>query len=362
MPIEYPRMTHEFNRREPRAHRARSGSKAARAELSIPNASKRDAPTPPLVFPEPYRQPAHRGPWPRVSRLRTRLNPYCREKQTHIVARVQLSGLFVYPIKACGGIALAEAEVVERGLAFDRRYLLVDKTGTFVSQREVPRLCLVATAFDGDTLQVSAAGKAPLELPRRPTDDADRARRTDRALREWRVWDDVGRALELESGSRWFSELLDDEVSLLYMPDSERRAVNPKRAQPGDIVSFADAYPLMLMSEASLADLNRRLDAPLDMRRFRPNLVIAGGEPYVEDGFARVQIGGLSFRGVKRCERCIVTTVDPETGELGKEPLRTLAQYRLEDGAVWLGMNLIHDACGALRLGDRVTVQPAAGR
>jgi uncharacterized protein len=266
------------------------------------------------------------------------------------VRRVQLSGLCVYPIKACGGIALAQADLVERGLAFDRRYMLIDKTGTFITQREVPRLCLVATAFDGERLLVSASGKATLELPRQPLPEAQLQRRA------YRVWDDVGSALEHAAGSRWFSELLDDQVSLVFMPDAERRGVNPKRARPGDIVSFADAYPLLLMSESTLADLNQRLEQPVEMRRFRPNLVISGGEPYVEDGFAQVQIGGLSFRGVKRCERCVVTTIDPETGEQGKEPLRTLSRYRLEDGNVWLGMNLIHNGPGTLRLGDNVTV------
>lgn len=263
---------------------------------------------------------------------------------------MQLSGLFVYPIKACGGVTLEQAELVERGLAFDRRYMLVDRAGTFITQREVPRLCLVATAFDGDRVLVSTPGKATLALPRQPLPGTAQQRRT------YRVWDDVGTALEHPEGSRWFSELLNDEVSLLYMPDTEQRRVNPKRAQPGDIVSFADAYPLLLMSEASLGDLNHRLGEPVKMRRFRPNLVLSGGEPYAEDGFSRVQIGQLWFRGVKRCERCVVTTIDPETGEQGKEPLRTLSYYRLEDGNVWLGMNLIHDSRGTLRLGDRVTV------
>jgi len=138
------------------------------------------------------------------------------------------------------------------------------------------------------------------------------------------------------------------------MPDSERRVVNPERARPGDIVSFADGYPMLLISEASLSDLNRRLDEPLEMRRFRPNLVIAGAEPYSEDGMAALRIGEVTFRGVKRCDRCVVTTINPDTGEKGKEPLRTLAKYRLEDGKVWFGMNLIHDGSGRLKLGDPV--------
>lgn len=290
-------------------------------------------------------------PWPSASGLAppSAAGTCYVENKTHIVTRVQLSGLFVYPIKACGGVALEQAELVERGLAFDRRYMLVDKSGTFITQREVPRLCLVATAFDSDRLLVSISGKSTLELPRQ-------ALAVDLQRRPYRIWDDVGSALEHPEGSRWFSELLNDDVSLLYMPDAERRGVNPKRARAGDIVSFADGYPLLLMSEASLGDLNRRLPAPVEMRRFRPNLVISGGEPYAEDGFARVQIGASSFRGVKRCERCVVTTIDPETGEQGKEPLRTLSHYRLEDGNVWLGMNLIHDHPGLLRVGDRVLV------
>jgi uncharacterized protein YcbX len=197
---------------------------------------------------------------------------------------------------------------------------------------------------------VSAPNRTTLELPRQPPADAAFTRRT------YRLWDDVGSALEHEAGSRWFSELLDDDVSLVYMTDTEQRRVSPKRARPDDIVSFADAYPLLLMSEASLNDLNQRLDEPVRMSRFRPNLVISGGEPYAEDDYTWLQIGALAFRGVKRCERCVVTTVDPDTGEQGLEPLRTLATYRLEDSKVWLGMNLIHDALGTLRVGDAVTV------
>jgi len=343
-------MTVEFN---PPARRAAGPLwvfEAARAKLSVTSASRpavsRDAPAFSKVLSQTY------GPWPCASGLAPPSScPYLqRREQNSYSGRVQLSGLFVYPIKACGGVALEQAELVDRGLAFDRRYMLVDKAGTFITQREVPRLCLVATNFDGDRLLVSTAGKSMLELPRQGSLEAAWQRRP------YRVWDDVGNALEHAAGSRWFSELLDDDVHLLYMPDAERRAVNPKRARPNDIVSFADGYPLLLMSEESLGDLNGRLDAPVEMRRFRPNLVISGGEPYAEDGFASVRIGELSFRGVKRCERCVVTTIDPETGEQSKEPLRTLSHYRLEDGNVWLGMNLIHDRHGTLRLGDSVTV------
>jgi uncharacterized protein len=267
-----------------------------------------------------------------------------------IVLGVRLSGLFVYPIKACGGISLDHADVVERGLAFDRRYMLVDRTGTFITQREVPRLCRVATALEQDRIVASAPDAKPLELPRQLSPDAGFERHV------YQVWESFGNALCHPAGSRWFSEFLNDEVTLVYMPDSERREVNPKRARPDDIVSFADGYPMLLISEASLADLNSRLDAPLEMRRFRPNLVISGCEPYAEDTFTTLSVGGIGFRAVKRCDRCVVTTIDPETGERGKEPLRTLSHYRLEDNKVWFGMNLIHDGSGTLHVGDAVSL------
>lgn len=258
---------------------------------------------------------------------------------------MRLSGLFVYPVKGCAGIALERATLVARGLELDRRYMLIDRAGRFVSQREAPRLCLVGTALAGSQLVLEAPGAPTLAIPQ-TLHEAENERVASQ------VWEHTGSALRHDAGSRWFSDFLGDDVRLVYMPDSERRAVNPKRARPGDIVSFADGYPLLAISEASLADLNARLDLPLDMRRFRPNLVLSDCEPFAEDALQTLSIGGVSFRAVKRCERCSVTTVDPDTAERGKEPLRTLAKYRLEDGKVWFGMNLIHDGPGELRLGD----------
>ena len=174
------------------------------------------------------------------------------------------------------------------------------------------------------------------------------------------VWDHVGSALRHDEGSRWFSSFLGDHVSLVYMPDTERRQVSPERSLPSDIMSFADGYPFLLLSEESLEDLNARLAAPVTMTRFRPNLVISGCLPYAEDHFSRLSIGSVAFRAVKRCERCSVVSVNPSSGERGQEPLRTLARYRLEDSKVWFGMNLIHDGPGVLRLGDEVRLAGAA--
>jgi uncharacterized protein YcbX len=172
------------------------------------------------------------------------------------------------------------------------------------------------------------------------------------------VWDDTCSATWLgEPSARWFSEFLETDCNLVHMADRHVRPADPIFAPPGARVSFADGFPFLLISEESLADLNRRLVAPLPMNRFRPNLVVAGGEPYAEDGWKRIEIGGLSLRVVKPCGRCVVTTTDQDTGERGQEPLRTLATYRRQDGLVMFGQNVIHEAPGRLRVGDAVVLR-----
>lgn len=258
---------------------------------------------------------------------------------------MRISALTVYPIKACRGIDLPRARVVERGFEFDRRYMIVDADGEFVTQRTHKELALVTTALSGDGFELGAPGLEPLWLPRRH-DGGARVRAS--------VWGHEGVGALHEQGSEWLSVYLRGPYRLVYMPDDHERPVNPARSRPGDIVSFADAYPFLVISEASLAELNRRLPRPLGMRRFRPNIVISGASPFAEDGFARVRMGSISFRGPKRCDRCVVTTIDPETGQAGPEPLKTLASFRKEDGKVWFGMNLIHDGLGELAVGDDV--------
>jgi uncharacterized protein YcbX len=253
----------------------------------------------------------------------------------------------VYPIKACRGVRVHEWPVVERGFDADRRWMIVDESGMFLTQREVPRLALVSVAFEAGSLRVSRPGSSPLLLPR--SYDVGPARSV-------RIWNDLSLGCAHSAGSTWFSEFLGAPHELVYMPDTAHRAVNPARARPGDIVSFADGYPFLLTSEASLADLNRRLAEPIPMERFRPNIVVSGGEAFAEDEYKSLRLGELTFRAAKRCDRCSVTTVDVETGERGKEPLRTLATYRLWDSKVWFGMNLIHDGPGVLRVGDTVHV------
>jgi uncharacterized protein len=256
-----------------------------------------------------------------------------------------ITALYVYPIKSCRGISVSEWPVAERGFVADRRWMIVDAAGKFVTQRDTPQLSQVSITLEGNQMRLTAPKLQELVLPRSFDCGAERS---------VQIWDDTTEATEHPTGSAWFSSYLGSPHELVYMPDRHQRAVNPARAQPGDIVAFADAYPFMLISEASLADLNSRLEAPISMARFRPNIVISGTEPYAEDAYARLRIGEIAFRGPKRCDRCVMTTIDPDTGLRGKEPLRTLAKYRLEDRKIWFGMNLIHDNQGSLRVGDAV--------
>jgi MOSC domain-containing protein len=259
---------------------------------------------------------------------------------------LRLSALHVYPIKSAAGLAPAEWEVDHFGLRHDRRWMVVDAAGRMLSQRTHPRLALVRPSVGPGILRVETAGMPVLELPLAPA-----AVVTTSAT----VWDDTCAAVWTgERAARWFSDVLDADCNLVYMPETTLRPASTDYAPVGHRVSFADAFPFLVVSEESLADLNARMLAPLPMNRFRPNLVIAGGMPYVEDGLATFRIGELRFRGVKPCDRCVVTTTDQATGERGLEPLRTLATYRRRDGKVLFGQNVVHEGTGALAVGAAI--------
>lgn len=257
-----------------------------------------------------------------------------------------LSQLTVYPIKSAGGVFIRSWEVDDFGLRHDRRWMVVDGGGRQVTQRTHPRLALARPAFAGDRLRISAPGLTDLELPLRPAGGI-----TTTVV----VWDDVCEAVWLgEDAAAWFSRLLAAPVSLVYMPESTLRPANPAYVRAGVRVSFADAFPFLLLSEESLADLNGRMAVALPMNRFRPNLVVRGGAAFAEDELGEFAIGTVRFRAVKPCDRCALTTTDQETAERGVEPLRTLATYRKRDGKVYFGQNVVHTGTGRLEIGDRV--------
>jgi len=257
-----------------------------------------------------------------------------------------LSGLVVYPIKAAKGIAVADWEVDQFGLRYDRRWMVVNPSGQFLSQRTHPRLALIVPSIEGELLRVTAPGMPPLEMALHPSDTV----RT-RVV----VWRDMCAASWTgERPAGWFSEFLGTPCSLVHMPEQGDRLADPSYAAPDTRVSFADGFPFLLASEASLGDLNHRLPEPLPMERFRPNLVVVGARPYEEDEWGAIQIGEIPMRVVKPCGRCVVTTTDQGTAERGSEPLRTLATYRKRNGQVEFGQNLVHQHPGRLRVGDPI--------
>ena len=254
-----------------------------------------------------------------------------------------------YPIKGMKPQHLEAAKIERRGLAHDRRWMLVDANGRFISQREHARLALMEVEVTTAGLRVQAPGAEPLSV-QKPLPEV--ARRT------VQIWDDAVEAvLADERAHRWFSKVVGFDCQLVYMDEAAARPVDATYAvRSTDEVNFADGYPVLLTTEASLADLNARLKTPVPMERFRPNLFVAGCAPFEEDTWRQIRIGEVAFHVVKPCARCVVTTIDQDSGLAGKEPLRTLATFRNQGNKVYFGQNLIPDAPGIIRVGDRVEV------
>ncbi len=265
-----------------------------------------------------------------------------------ISAFMIISQVTRYPIKSCKGIPCTSAQVERRGFQLDRRWMVTYEDGLLMTQRKVPKMALISVAIGPDHLAVNAPGMPELLVPFDPT-KAD--------VLQVQVWDNVVPALHVGTApSSWFSRFLGIPAKLVMMPESTVRPVNPRYAVAQDEVSFADAYPYLLLSEASVEDLNGRLESPLPMNRFRPNLVVKGCEPYEEDRWRVIQVGKITFHVVKPCSRCVLTTVDQDTGIKGEEPLHTLSTYRTRDNNVLFGQNLIATNTGAVTVGDRVEV------
>lgn len=254
--------------------------------------------------------------------------------------------IFIYPVKSLGGIRLSEAIVEEKGFRLDRRWMLVDEEGMFVTQRKHSQLALLQVSLGNDELVVThkidpkKSVKIPLEFAVGPELLVT-------------IWDDqvlarvVHPTLDL-----WFSEFLGFKVNLVMMPESTHRKVNPKYAVHAESVSFADGMPYLIIGLESLNDLNSRMEKPVSMNRFRPNIVFSGGSPYLEDSLRKIRIGEVEFQIVKPCARCVLTTVDPEVGIKGKEPLATLSTYRTLNGKVYFGQNVVALQSGKISIGD----------
>ncbi|MFA9190895.1 MOSC N-terminal beta barrel domain-containing protein [Flavobacterium sp. FZUC8N2.13] len=268
---------------------------------------------------------------------------------------LQLSEIWIYPVKSLGGIALQHSKVTDRGLEHDRRWLLVDENDCFITQREHPKLALFQPEIAGDFLKIShkdvqesvAVSLFPV-LPETTT----KIKVT--------VWEDVVAAFEVSPEvSDWFSSILGFNVRLVYMPDESLRKVDPDYAvSPNNVTSFSDGFPFLIIGQSSLDDLNSRMAKAVSIRRFRPNFVFSGGKAYEEERWEEFTIGTLSFYGVKPSGRCVMITVDPESGTIsGKDPLLTLSKYKTKGNKVIFGQNVIAQQQGSIGVNDVVKVQ-----
>ncbi len=265
----------------------------------------------------------------------------------------KLSSLTQYPIKGCGGMALERAEIDESGLVGDRLLFLIDENGEALGQEELPRMALIQAQLDGARLAVSAPGQRPLELT--VTDRGD--------SRHTKHWHDEAPAVDQgDEAARWFGDFLGTPCRLMGNAEVHERKAPEKYRHifPQRQSRFAAVAPILLTSEASLADLNARIAKPIRMNRFRPNLVVEGSAPFHEEWWARLRIGDLELEKVASSERCSVTQLNQETAERGVEPIRTLAKYRKQPGGIGggivFGVYFRPLRRGALRLGDDVTI------
>jgi uncharacterized protein len=267
-----------------------------------------------------------------------------------------ISALYIYPVKSLGGIALPRAQLTDRGFRFDRRWMIVDEHDEFVTQRDMPAMATIWVEVDDESLRLATANANEIVLPHGAGSGP---------LRSVRVWNSVVDANPVSSlADQWLSDVMGAKLRLVHMPDASERWCNPERA-PHARVSFADGYPFLVTNSASLADLNARIAARharpmvgLPMNRFRPNLVVDGWAAWQEDELTAVRFGDHTFRFVKPCGRCEVTTTDQATGELsGPEPLATLATFRdSNEFGVMFGQNSVGPSDGWIQIGDVVAV------
>jgi hypothetical protein len=270
---------------------------------------------------------------------------------------IQLSGINIYPIKSLGGIRLQNAKIGKKGLFLDRRWMLVDPAGHFLTQRNDPSMALIGLEWTagGQHLQIfdKKNKQQSISLSIKPSENTTSI--------SVQIWNDLCKAVTVgQIYDDWFTQALGRPCKLVYLPDASKRPVSTKYAKPSDEVSFADGFPYLICNEASLSDLNQRLAEEVSMDRFRPNLIFSGGKAWEEDQWKSFQIGNVPFRSLKPCARCTLLTVNPITSEKGIEPLQTLSTFRKVENKVLFGTNACWDnstANGAelnISVGDQI--------
>ena len=265
------------------------------------------------------------------------------------MSNLKLTQIWIYPIKSLGGISLSSAQVMGKGLQYDRRWMLIDENGVAMTQRVFPKMALFKLSIQDHQMAIAYGHEIlKVDLKNRPT----------AGTMPGKVWDDTVSAFEVNpTYSQWFSKLLDKPCKFVHFPEENPRPVNPKYKVNDENVGLADAYPFLIIGQSSLDDLNSRLAEPVPMNRFRPNFVFTGGVPFEEDSWRHFTIGANRFVGVKLCDRCVLTTVNQETAVKGTEPLKTLSSYRRRDNKVYFGQNLVALDFRTVSVNDVITLQ-----
>ncbi len=259
-----------------------------------------------------------------------------------------LSQIHIYPVKSLAGIPVERWPVDQKGLRYDRKWMLIDEQQQFLSQRRLPKMALIKTRIDGDQLILSAPGMADLSVPLQGESGE---------TLEVGIWHDQCLAQTTsQQADAWLSGFLGCRCRLVFHADDSIRPVDPRYAHPTDQTGFADGFPFLIVSENSLYSLNQAMQLELSMLRFRPNLVIADCASYAEDSWRRIRINAIDFRLPKPCSRCSVPAIDPETALVGKQPLTTLNQLRKWDNKIYFGQNALHDQCGELAVNHAVEI------
>ncbi|GMG88028.1 MOSC domain-containing protein [Biformimicrobium ophioploci] len=262
---------------------------------------------------------------------------------------MQVSALYQFPVKSLRGHAPVKLELDAYGAVGDRRWMLVDHSGKFVTQRRLRRMALLQASNTPLGLALADPDGNEISVPY-PDDKA--------ALIQIEIWGDHCTARDAgDSAAHWLEQRLQQQVRLVWMGPEHHRPVAPDYNPDNAEVSFADGMPLLLIGQASLDDLNSRLQTPVNMLRFRPNIVVQGAEPFAEDDWKKIRIGKLEMHVVKPCARCAIPGIDPLTAEASSEPLKTLADFRRwDDGQIYFGQNLVHRATGCISLGDKIEI------
>jgi len=258
-----------------------------------------------------------------------------------------VSNIFVYPVKSCAGLALDEAQVIDTGFDHDREWMVVNDAGWFITQRQYPHLATVRPTIEGNILTLEAPDVPPLRVPISATH-----------TRPVTVWSskDLTAYDQGDAAAAWFSALLDRPCRLVRKTPGMRPINTHYQTTGKELVGFADGYAFLLTSLASLDDLNARMERPVPITRFRPNIVVAGGTAFQEDGWKRIRIGQVTFRVIKACNRCEMINVDQQTGQRDTQPLDTLGSYRRHAKGIAFGQNLVQENEGAVRVGDKIEI------